>query len=400
MKILAIETSCDETGISILEAEGGLGAPHFSMLSEEVVSQLELHTHWGGVVPNLAKREHQRALVPVLKAALEKALLLKPRFQQCSTLLDLGAILTREPDLVTALTAFLEQYETPEIDAIAVTHGPGLEPALWVGINCAKALAAVWQKPLIPVNHMEGHIYAGLAENAPIAFPALALLVSGGHTELVLVKNWREYEILGSTRDDAVGEAFDKVARILGLPYPGGPAISKLAKLPTDFMLPAPLPRPMIGSGDYSFSFSGLKTAVLYLVQKLEHTSNTLSPTSSISDVVKIAIAKEFQTAAIDVLLAKSKEALEEHEAKTFIIGGGVSANKELRRRAADMIAQDFSDITLSIPPAHLSTDNGTMIGVAGYIRLEKDGAADPDTVKAEGNLSLSSNGAISFYAV
>lgn len=377
MKILSIETSCDETGISILEVEGDLNSLRFSVLSEPVVSQLALHAEWGGVVPNLAKREHQRALTPVLKTALEKAGLLRDRAPQ--EIPSLTNILDREPDLLTELVPFLSSIETPDIDAIAVTHGPGLEPALWVGINCAKALAEVWKKPLVPVNHMEGHIYAGLAENTEMNFPALALLVSGGHTELVLVKTWRNYEILGSTRDDAVGEAFDKVARILGLPYPGGPAISKLAEQETNFTLSAPLPRPMINSGDYSFSFSGLKTSVLYLVKNL----------GELTDAAKIAIAREFQTAAIDVLLAKSKKALEEHGAHTFIIGGGVSANKELRRRATDMISTHFSDVILSIPPARLSTDNGTMIGVAGAIQYIKNGTTLAEAIRAEGNLSL-----------
>lgn len=373
MKILAIETSCDETAISILEAEGGLSAPHFSLLSEVVASQLALHTHWGGVVPNLAKREHQRILVPVLTEALQKAGMLKERAPELIP--PLGSILEKEPDLLLALEPFLASHEIPDIDAIAVTSEPGLEPALWVGINCAKALAYIWKKPLIPVNHMEGHIYAGMADNAPFTFPALALLVSGGHTELVRINNWREYEILGATKDDAVGEAFDKVARILGLPYPGGPAISKLAELPTDFVLPQPLPRPMISSGDYSFSFSGLKTAVLYMVKNL----------GELTEAQKIAIAKEFQTAAIDVLLAKSAQALEEHGASMFVIGGGVSANKELRRRAAEMI-QKFPDTALSIPSARLSTDNGTMIGVAGYIQYEKDGTTDASEIRANGN--------------
>ena len=380
MKILAIETSCDETAISILEASGDLSAPHFSTLSEVVVSQLDIHAAWGGVVPTIAKREHQKALTPVLKTALENAGLLKTKTP--GVVPSLEAILTREPELCAELGPFLASIEIPDIDAIAVTRGPGLEPALWVGINCAKALAKVWGKPLVAVNHMEGHIYAGLAENKPVTFPALALLVSGGHTELVFIKDWREYTMLGSTRDDAVGEAFDKVARIIGLPYPGGPAISKLAEQESAFELPLPLPRPMIGSNDYDFSFSGLKTSVLYLSKKLEEQNN-------FTDAAKITIAREFQNAAVEVLLSKSRKALEAQVIKTFIIGGGVSANKQLRAEAAEMISNEFPDTVLSIPSAKLSTDNGTMIAVAGYITYLKNGASDPATVLAEGNLSV-----------
>ena len=380
MKILAIETSCDETAISIIEANGGLGAPTFIVLAEVTVTQLDLHKAFGGVVPMLAKREHQKALIPVLLQAISESGVHSEHKQIDIELLK--GILTKEPELLESFTHQKNSFPFPEIDAVAFTYGPGLEPALWVGINFAKAIAALWNKPLVPVNHMEGHLFAHLAAGETMQFPALGLLVSGGHTELVLAKNWCEYEILGSTRDDAVGEAFDKVARILGLPYPGGPAISKEAEKWTaseHSALAISLPRPMINSNDLDFSFAGLKTAVLYLVQKLP----------ALTPLHIVAIAKEFQDAAIEVLLSKSRRAIEEYSPKKFIIGGGVSANKLLRSEAAKMITNDFPDTHLAIPTPKLSTDNATMIAVAGYIRHEKFGPTPADQIQATGNLSL-----------
>ncbi|HYC83135.1 MAG TPA: hypothetical protein VEB60_01135, partial [Candidatus Paceibacterota bacterium] len=223
MRILAIETSCDETGISIIDCKGGLEAPAFSVLAHAISSQIELHAQWGGVVPNLAKREHERNLIPVLKQALEEAGLEKPGAIALNEE-EIKDCLVREQELASFFLAYIPTIEPPIIDAIAVTAGPGLEPALWTGINFARALSLAWRKPLIPVNHMEGHIVSPLLEpEASVAFPALALLVSGGHTELVLMREWLDYEVIGQTKDDAVGEAFDKVARMLDLPYPGGP---------------------------------------------------------------------------------------------------------------------------------------------------------------------------------
>ena len=255
MIILGIETSCDETAISVVEAEGNEKNPSFKVLGSAIHSQADMHSLYGGVYPNLAKREHTKNLPAVLETALEKA--------------KMPARLASES---------VAGGEISKIDAIAVTVGPGLEPALWTGITFAKELAEKWKKPLIPTNHMEGHLASVLMnsknfiklmpsdtvskahpfETVHIKFPALGLLISGGHTELVLLKSWTEKEIIGETKDDAVGEAFDKVARMLGLPYPGGPEISKLASEAREqnFHLETKFPRPMIKSGDLNFSFS------------------------------------------------------------------------------------------------------------------------------------------------
>ncbi|MES2953165.1 MAG: tRNA (adenosine(37)-N6)-threonylcarbamoyltransferase complex transferase subunit TsaD [Patescibacteria group bacterium] len=375
MKILGIETSCDETAISIIEATGGLEKPSFAVLSEVTITQLDLHKAYGGVVPSLAKREHQRTLMPVLIEAIERSGVACEK-KTIAQIPELEALLPKEPDLLAAFLHRKDEFLFPNIDAIAVTHGPGLEPALWVGVNFAKALSLVWGVPIVPVNHMEGHLLSGLLEGA-ISFPTLGLLVSGGHTELVLAKAWCDYEILGATRDDAVGEAFDKVARLLGLPYPGGPAISKLAEEPSE--LAFTLPRPMIHSDNYDFSFAGLKTAVLYLTKEL----------GALSDEQKRAIAREFQNAAIDVLISKTKRALEQYSPRSFVIGGGVSANTELRRRMTELLHDEFPDTTLTIPSFKMSTDNATMIAIAGYIRHQKGGIREAGEIRAEGNLSL-----------
>jgi len=364
MRILAIETSCDETAISIVEAKGGFDLPAFKILANTISSQIAIHKEWGGVVPNIAKREHGKALVPLLETALEKAKLLKPNKQisvDDKLIRKLATILEREPDLSINFLEKLPKISIPKIDAIAVTLGPGLEPALWVGINFARALSLLWQKPLIPVNHMEGHLLSSLASEGSknkIKFPAVALLASGGHTEIILVKDWLKYKVIGRTRDDAVGEAFDKVARLLGLPYPGGPEIGRLA----DFKVKIEgykLPRPMQNSGDFDFSFSGLKTAVLYLTKKI----------GILSEDDKKAIAFEFQNAALDVLLSKTFHAVEKFQAKTLIVGGGVIANHELKARLSDELKADFPDTAFLIPDRELSTDNATMIALAGYFR-------------------------------
>jgi N6-L-threonylcarbamoyladenine synthase len=265
-----------------------------------------------------------------------------------------------------------------------VTQGPGLEPALWVGLNFAKALALIWKTPIIPVNHMEGHLLASLAQPsdgggialAAPQFPAIGLLVSGGHTELVLMRDWEQYEIIGETKDDAVGEAFDKVARILGLPYPGGPEISRIAEKGRPNIYP--LPRPMLRSKDYSFSFSGLKTAVLYLVQKL----------GTISAEEKADIAREFEEACVEVLVTKTFRAIEEWSAMSVILGGGVSANKRLRESLAHMINEQYPSATLYIPVPSLSTDNALMIAIAAS--LSPNIAKDPQSLRAQGNWRLS----------
>ena len=389
MKILAIETSCDETAIAILEAQGDERAAQFTVLGNALLSQIDIHREYGGVFPALAKREHAKNLVPILEAALEEAELLHEDAQALpeETRTKIYEILAREPGLAEAFFEFISECEPPEIDAIAVTAGPGLEPALWVGINFAKALALVWEKPLVAVNHMEGHIMAALAKNneetklvvKDVALPVLALLISGGHTELVVMKEWLEYELVGQTRDDAVGEAFDKVARMLNLPYPGGPEISRLAESmrETNEKSPYTLPRPMSGDATCDFSFAGLKTAVLYL----------LKDNPEMGEMEKKQVALECEDAVADVLWKKTARALEETQAKTLIIGGGVSANKHLRRIFTEKMKREHPEVALRIPSAALTTDNAIMIALAGFYRAHR--AEFTNDLKANGNRSL-----------
>ena len=392
MKILAIETSCDETAIAVVDATGDEKAAQFRVLGNALLSQVEIHKEYGGVFPALAKREHAKNLVPLLEAALEEAELLREDTQAISqeTHDAITKLLEREPTLDEQLLAFLAETETPEIDAIAVTAGPGLEPALWVGINFAKALALAWQKPIVAVNHMEGHVLAALArgegdalEIKDVAMPVLALLISGGHTELVLMKEWLAYELLGQTRDDAVGEAYDKVERMLGLPYPGGPEVSRLSEsLRTpDVGCPTPyiLPRPMLHDGTCDFSFAGLKTAVLYLLKDRD----------GLSDDEKAQLAYEFENAVADVLWKKTSRALLDSGARTLVIGGGVSANTHIRRVFTEKIASEHPGVELRIPSAALTTDNAIMIALSGFYRALRKEFADPAALSASGTRSL-----------
>lgn len=386
MRILAIETSCDETGISIIEASGSFGPDFsYSVLGNALLSQIETHAPYGGVFPNLARREHERNLVPLFAQALEEA---KLSIKGATSLDGLDDILTREQELLPQLKDFLDSHAKPGIDAIAVTHGPGLEPALWVGVNFARALAHAWQLPLVPVNHMEGHIVLSAMEGGKFAsfkFPLLSLLVSGGHTELVLSREPMQYELVGQTRDDAVGEAFDKIARLMDLPYPGGPEIDKLARFAREKQLPSTvqLPRPMMDSPDYDFSFSGIKTAVRRLVEECK-TRRVLH------EEMKMEIAREFEDAVTDVLVAKTIRAVEEYGAHAVLIGGGVSANQYLRERMQDAIQEYGLDTKLLIPPRSLSTDNALMIALAGYFRTKAGQFAEISTLRANGNLRLS----------
>lgn len=392
MKILAIETSCDETAIAIVEAEGNEQSAQFCVLGNALLSQIEIHKEYGGVFPALAKREHAKNLVPILEAALEEAELLHEDAQVIpgETRDKIAAILSREPGLEEQFFEFVSECEPPAIDAIAVTAGPGLEPALWVGINFAKALALLWNKPLVAVNHMEGHILSALASSQDpkgdtlriegIQLPVLALLISGGHTELMLMKKWLEYELVGQTRDDAVGEAFDKVARMLALPYPGGPEISRLAESLRELGGEAPkftLPRPMINEASCDFSFAGLKTAVLYL----------LKDNPDISEDEKSHMALEFENAVSEVLWKKTARALEETGAETLVIGGGVSANTHIRRTFTEKINNECPQVNLRIPFAALTTDNAIMIALAGFYRASKKEFVTD--IIANGNLSL-----------
>ncbi|HYD93336.1 MAG TPA: tRNA (adenosine(37)-N6)-threonylcarbamoyltransferase complex transferase subunit TsaD [Candidatus Paceibacterota bacterium] len=397
MKLLAIETSCDETAIAILECDGDETSARFRVIGNALLSQIDIHKEYGGVFPAVAKREHAKNLVPILYEALAEAEMIEEDAQVFppERYSQWGDLLQREPGLTEAFIRFVEVHTPPKIDAIAVTAGPGLEPALWVGVNFAQALSAAWNIPVVPVNHMEGHLLSGLSVHAgsderkeslkntevlelkDVAFPVLALLISGGHTELVLMKDWLSYELLGATRDDAVGEAFDKVARMLHLPYPGGPEVSKLAERDREDERTNPfsLPRPMVDSPDLDFSFSGLKTAVLYEVKDRE-----------LGELEKEQLARAFEDAAADVLWKKSAKALEETGAQTLVLGGGVSANKHIQRVFTRNIAE-HPGVSLRIPTADLTTDNAVMIGIAGYLRaLRKEYASD---IKANGNLRL-----------
>jgi N6-L-threonylcarbamoyladenine synthase len=266
MRILSIETSCDETAISIIEATGDFPTATYQILGNALWSQVDIHREYGGVFPALAKREHARTLVPMLKQALIEAELLEDNATELNevTLAHIHTTLDREEGLADALKAFLSQYQLPEIDFIAVTNGPGLEPALWVGISFAKALSLLLKCPVIPVNHMEGHVLSSIFDVvednqlSPITFPAIVLLISGGHTELLVMEDWGAYKKIGQTRDDAVGEAFDKVARLMGLPYPGGPEIGRCASFARAANLPPfkeRLPRPMMNTPDLIFHF-------------------------------------------------------------------------------------------------------------------------------------------------
>lgn len=390
MKILAIETSCDETAVSIIDARGGFERPLFTILGNRLFSQASMHAEYGGVFPSLAKREHSKSILPLLTLALGDAGMLKKR--KTSTLDKKSTAfytktLGREPNLLEPFLAFVTETKKPKLDCIAVTAGPGLEPALWVGINTAKALAKAWNVPLLPINHMEGHIVASMlkAGTSPekvtlpkVAFPILALLISGGHTELVVMKDRMKYKKIGVTRDDAVGEAFDKVARMLGLEYPGGPHISKLAETVPDGSSRFKLPRPMIHSDDFDFSFSGIKTAVLYTLKK------TPDPT----DEIRAEIANEFENAVTEVLIKKTLNAAGKYSVRTIVIGGGVSANRRVRNTFSKEVAEKLPSVKLFLPPHDLSTDNALMIAVSAYFRSLSN-KKTPRTFRADGNMSL-----------
>jgi N6-L-threonylcarbamoyladenine synthase len=384
MRILAIETSADETGVALIEASGsGENDFQFKLLGNALLSQADLHTRYGGIFPNLAKREHGRNLVPVLMEALRIGgeLIENSRSADEKTIDALKAGLEREQELYTYLSGFLRAYGKPNVDCIAVTAGPGLEPALWVGINFAKALAQVWNLPIVAVNHLEGHIMIARAKDgrfAPIEYPTMSLLVSGGHTELVLSEKWEHYKTIGATRDDAAGEAFDKSARLIGLPYPGGPQISRLAKIARDAdqKRAYELPRPMIKDMSFDFSFSGLKTAVKNVVDNWGHGT----------DEMKNVLAREAEEAIVDVLLSKTKRAVEEYGAQTLIVGGGVSANEHLRERFAE---EFHGHVHVLFPTPEFATDNALMIAIAGYFPAEKKQFVDAAELKANGNLRL-----------
>lgn len=390
MKILSIETSADETAVSVVSVTGDFPEATYELQGNALKTQIEMHQQYGGIFPSMAKREHAKALVPLLTTALKEADLLTEAASELSQLQteQLCELLHREPGMADTFITFLETHEQPDIDVIAVTAGPGLEPALWVGVNFAKALALTWDTPVVPVNHMEGHILASIYDSdeddalSKIAFPALALLISGGHTELVLVKQWGRYEKIGQTRDDAVGEAFDKVARLMGLPYPGGPEIGKLAQKARTKNLPpyTDLPTPMLHSGDLDFSFSGLKTAVRYAIADKELTETDMQ-----------ALARDFEDAVGTVLLKKCVDAIDTHDIQTLVVGGGVSASQYLRGLFQLKLAETHPDLAVYFPMPGLSTDNSIMIALAGHAKLDSKltPQAANELIKADGNKSL-----------
>ncbi len=389
MRILSIETSCDETAVSIVDVTGDFPTATYTLSGNALFSQVDIHKEFGGVFPAVAKREHAKTLVPMLLKALTEADLLEAGSTPISDEAELREILAREDGLADDLITFLQSHSLPDIDLIAVTSGPGLEPALWVGVSFAKALASILKCPVVPVNHMEGHILASLYDVevddalAPIPFPALALLVSGGHTELILMTDWGRYEKIGETRDDAVGEAFDKVARLLGLPYPGGPEIGKRAAIARQANLPPfagkTLPRPMAQSEDFDFSYAGLKTAVRNLVD-----GKTLS-----EDDIN-TLARDFEDAAIESLYTKTVKAIDHYNIATLIIGGGVSANTFLRQTFTEKLLATHPHIEVYLPHRHLSTDNSVMIALAGHAQVASARTAGAiGLIRAEGNRSL-----------
>lgn len=318
MLVLGLETSCDETGVALVADDGRI-------VAQALHSQVDLHTAYGGVVPELASRDHIRRVLPLLDQVLHKGGCAKA-----------------------------------DIDAIAVTSGPGLAGALLVGASIGHALGYALGRPVIDVHHLEGHLLSPLLARPAPSFPYLALLVSGGHTQLLQVNGVGHYALLGETLDDAAGEAFDKTAQLLALGYPGGPAVSRLAEFGTPGALT--LPRPMLASNDLDFSFSGLKTAVLTTLRRAEAGGN-------VCEQMRADIALEFVDAVVDVLVTKSLRALDQTGLDTIVVAGGVGANAQLRRRLHDESAA--RGFTVHFPPVELCTDNGAMIAFAGVARMQ-----------------------------
>ncbi len=316
MNILAVESSCDETSVAVVK-DGK------EVLSHVVLSQIDIHQVFGGVVPEIASRNHVVHMTRVFEQAIKDS-----------------------------------KLSIDDIDLVAVTEGPGLIGSLLVGINAATAFAFAHQKKIIGVNHLIGHIYASNIEH-DIKFPALALLVSGGHTELLYIKDHMDIKMLGTTLDDAVGEAYDKVGRMLGLPYPGGPVIDKLSTLGKDTY---DLPRPYMEQHGFNFSFSGLKSAVINLVHNETQRGNEIRTND---------MCASFQASVIDVLVAKTKKAVETYDVKQLIVAGGVAANKGLRKALNEQI----KNLEILVPSIEYCTDNAAMIGVAAYFKYQKEGA-------------------------
>jgi len=347
MVILGIETSCDETASALIDISSQEEKLKINILANIVSSQVKLHAPYGGVVPNLASREHLKNIQPVMQECLTQSKIPKPFFKN--------------------------------IDLLAVTTGPGLMPSLLIGVNFAKALSFFNRKPIVGINHLTAHLYSfvlsssyqkylAFGYNLKNIFPAVALLVSGGHTQLFLMKDFYHFKLLGETRDDAAGECFDKCARILNLGYPGGPAISKAAsrfrskkkKVKTEIHLP----RPMINSSDFDFSFSGLKTAVLYLAKDLKAKKKLPS--------LKDFMAFEVEEAITDVLVKKTLTAAKKYEVRSLILGGGVSANSRLKEKFSAEINRLCPELFFFVPEPFLATDNALMVAVAAFFELKK----------------------------
>jgi N6-L-threonylcarbamoyladenine synthase len=328
MNVLGIETSCDETGVALYNAQTGL-------LADALHSQIDLHAVYGGVVPEIASRDHIRCLLPLIEQVLGEAGIKRP-------------------------------------DAIAYTAGPGLVGALMVGGGMANGLGLAWNCPVIPIHHMEGHLLAPMLEDAPPEFPFLALLVSGGHSMLIAVRGLGEYEVLGTTLDDAVGEAFDKTAKLLGLGYPGGPALAALAQGGSDTAYA--LPRPMLNRPGLDFSFSGLKTAVMLEVKKAIAAGELES--------CRADLAASFQRAAVDTLIGRALKAAKQEQFERIVVAGGVGANKLLRQEMASRF-----EGKVFYPRLDFCTDNGAMIAVAGALRLAD--ATSATEIRAQARWSL-----------
>lgn len=353
MIVLAIETSCDDTGISIIKSKNSkkIDYNNFEILSNLTNSQIDVHREYGGVFPALAKREHQKALVPLLIKSLKKSGLLKERKKEIDSkkISKIKINLEKNELLFEELREFIKKYDAPEINKIAVTIGPGLEPCLYTGINFAKSLSFYWNIPIVGINHLEGHILSSfLSSNEKLKLPTIALIISGGNTQLIYFEKIGKYKIIGETRDDAVGECLDKTARILELPYPGGPEIYRKAKECKTNKYKIKLPRPMKHEKNYDFSFSGLKTAVLY------H-----SKENKINDNYVKEMCYEIEASIIDVLLYKTLKAVKEFNVKSLILGGGVSANKKLIKEF-----KKNSPVDIFIPKPLFSGDNASMIGL------------------------------------
>lgn len=392
MKILSIESSCDDTSIAYIHVDEATETA--TILSHITSSQADLHTQYGGVFPMIAKREHAKNIVPIFKQVLIES----GAYTEKTVSFD-ESIITSIPMIDTGMAQelcdFLKTIDKAEIDYICVTHGPGLEMSLWVGVNFAMALSRVWDIPLVPVNHMEGHIYS-ISVNGEKSFPLhtftypyLSLLISGGHTQLVLAPNKNEYKIIGNTKDDAVGEAFDKVARMIDLPYPGGPAISKIARIAREKGMTSwvTLPRPMIHTGDLDFSFSGIKTAVLYAVEKKVKESGT------ITEDEKMTLAMEFENAVTDVIVKKLFKAVDEYHIEEIAVAGGVAANNYIQEQIKNHITKEGYGVRVYFPDRSVTGDNALMIALAGYKNIKEilsGNKKNPSTIKANGSLRLS----------